>query len=180
LNKNLRLFLIYLKIGAFTFGGGFAMIPLIEREVVDNNKWMEADEFTDSLALCQSVPGAIAVNNAVFIGYRINGIPGALSAGLGVILPSFLIITAVASVFAQIKNISMIDSIFNGIRAAVVALILTAGLRLLSVTIFNLLVIGLTFIGIAVLGINPIFVIIGAITLGIMKNRNEDNKNDTR
>ncbi len=174
MNKNLRLFLIYLKIGAFTFGGGFAMIPLIEREVVENNKWMESKEFRDSLAVCQSVPGAIAVNNAVFIGYRINGIAGALSAGFGVILPSFLIIMAIASVFAQIKNISMIDSIFNGIRAAVVALILTAGLRLLSVTLFNLLIIVLTFIGIAIFEINPIFIIIGAVTLGILKNRNED------
>jgi chromate transporter len=174
LSKNLKLFLIYLKIGAFTFGGGFAMIPLIEREVVENNKWMDSQEFTDSLALCQSVPGAIAVNNAVFIGYRINGVLGAISAGLGVVLPSFLIIMAVASVFAQIKDISMIDSVFNGIRAAVVALILTAGLRLLSVTAFNLFIIGLTFLGIAVLEINPIFVILGAITLGIMKNRNED------
>lgn len=174
MSKNLKLFLIYLKIGAFTFGGGFAMIPLIEREVVENNKWMDSQEFTDSLALCQSVPGAIAVNNAVFIGYRINGVLGAISAGLGVVLPSFLIIMAVASVFAQIKDISMIDSVFNGIRAAVVALILTAGLRLLSVTAFNLFIIGLTFLGIAVLEINPIFVILGAITLGIMKNRNED------
>lgn len=174
MSKNLKLFLIYLKIGAFTFGGGFAMIPLIEREVVENNKWMDSQEFTDSLALCQSVPGAVAVNNAVFIGYRINGILGAISAGLGVILPSFLIIMAVASVFAQIKDISMIDSIFNGIRASVVALILTAGLRLLSVTAFNLFIIGLTFFGIAVLEINPIFVILGAITLGIIKNRNED------
>jgi len=174
LSKNLKLFLIYLKIGAFTFGGGFAMIPLIEREVVENNKWMESQEFTDSLALCQSVPGAIAVNNAVFIGYRINGVLGAISAGLGVVLPSFLIMMAVASVFAQIKDISMIDSIFNGIRAAVVALILTAGLRLLSVTVFNLFIIGLTFLGIAVLEINPIFIILGAVTLGIMKNRNED------
>lgn len=174
MSKNLKLFLIYLKIGAFTFGGGFAMIPLIEREVVENNKWMDSQEFTDSLALCQSVPGAIAVNNAVFIGYRINGVLGAISAGFGVVLPSFLIIMAVASVFAQIKDISMIDSIFNGIRAAVVALILTAGLRLLSVTAFNLFIIGLTFLGIAVLEINPIFVILGAITLGIMKNRNED------
>lgn len=150
------------------------MIPLIEREVVENNKWMESKEFRDSLAVCQSVPGAIAVNNAVFIGYRINGIAGALSAGFGVILPSFLIIMAIASVFAQIKNISMIDSIFNGIRAAVVALILTAGLRLLSVTLFNLLIIVLTFIGIAIFEINPIFIIIGAVTLGILKNRNED------
>ena len=90
------------------------------------------------------------------------------------ILPSFLIIMAIASVFAQIKNINMIDSIFNGIRAAVVALILTAGLRLLSVTGFNVLIIILTFVGIAIFEINPIFIIIGAVTLGILKNRNED------
>ena len=89
------------------------MIPLIEREVVENNKWMDSQEFTDSLALCQSVPGAIAVNNAVFIGYRINGVLGAISAGLGVVLPSFLIIMAVASVFAQIKDISMICLLYT-------------------------------------------------------------------
>lgn len=174
MNKNLKLFLIYLKIGTFTFGGGFAMIPLIEREVVDNNEWMKSDEFRDSLAVCQSVPGAIAVNNAVFIGYKINGIIGALSAGFGVILPSFLIIITVASVFAQIKDINLIDPIFKGIRAAVVALILTAGGRLLSVTTFNLLIIALTFVGIAVFEISPIIVIILAVALGIFKNRNED------
>jgi chromate transporter len=174
MNKNLKLFLIYLKIGTFTFGGGFAMIPLIEREIVENNKWMESEEFNDSLAVCQSVPGAIAVNNAVFIGYRINGLMGAAAAALGVIIPSFLIITAIASVFTQIKDIKMIDPIFNGIRAAVVALILTAGLKLFTKGFFNLFIIATTFIGIAYFKLNPIIVIIMAVAFGILKNKSEE------
>jgi chromate transporter len=174
MNKNLKLFLIYLKIGTFTFGGGFAMIPLIEREIVENNKWMESEEFNDSLAVCQSVPGAIAVNNAVFIGYRINGLMGAAAAALGVIIPSFLIITAIASVFTQIKDIKMIDPIFNGIRAAVVALILTTGLKLFTKGISNLFIIATTFIGIAYFELNPIIVIIMAVAFGILKNKSEE------
>jgi len=173
MNKNLKLFLIYLKIGAFTFGGGFAMIPLIEREIVENNKWMEPEEFNDSLAVCQSVPGAIAVNNAVFIGYRINGVMGAVAASLGVIIPSFLIIMAIASVFTQIKDINKIDPIFNGIRAAVVALILTAGLKLFTKGIFNLFIIAITFVGISYFQLNPIIVIIMAVAFGILKNKSE-------
>jgi chromate transporter len=150
------------------------MIPLIEREIVENNKWMESEEFNDSLAVCQSVPGAIAVNNAVFIGYRINGLMGAAAAALGVIIPSFLIITAIASVFTQIKDIKMIDPIFNGIRAAVVALILTAGLKLFTKGFFNLFIIATTFIGIAYFKLNPIIVIIMAVAFGILKNKSEE------
>jgi len=174
MNKNLKLFLIYLKIGAFTFGVGFAMIPLIEREIVETNVWMEPEEFRDSLAVCQSVPGAIAVNNAVFIGYRINGVLGAIAAAFGVVIPSFLIIMTIASVFTQIKNIKMIDPIFNGIRAAVVALILTAGLKLFTKGIFNIFIIVLTFIGIAYFELNPIIVIIMSVAFGILKNRKEE------
>ncbi len=170
MNKRIiNLFLIFLRIGAFTFGGGYAMIPLIEEEVVKKNRWLEKGEFLDSLAICQSTPGALAVNSAIFIGYKIRGIPGALVAGLGVIIPSFFIILLIAASFSTIQSYSFIDPIFKGIRTSVVALILTAGIRLLSISYFNVIIILITFSSVAFLGINPFITIIFAALAGILK-----------
>ena len=96
------LFISFLKIGAFTFGGGYAMVPLIEREVIDNRGWVQREDFLDLLTIAQSAPGPIALNTAVFVGYRIAGIWGALSSLLGIVIPSFTIILLVAIFFADI------------------------------------------------------------------------------
>lgn len=120
-----KLFATFFKIGAFTFGGGWAMISIIEREVVDRHKWIERENFLDLLAVAQSLPGILAVNIATSVGARIRGFKGSVTAALGTILPSFLLILAIAIFLTPdlIKNNRVISSIFMGIRPAVVALI---------------------------------------------------------
>lgn len=121
-----QLFMSFLKIGAFTFGGGWAMISIIEREIVDRHHWIEKDEFLDLLAVAQSLPGILAVNIATAVGDRLRGMKGSVLAAAGTILPSFLIILLIAVFLTpdMIKNNRVISSIFMGIRPAVVALII--------------------------------------------------------
>lgn len=125
-NIYLRLFLTFFKIGAFTFGGGWAMISIIEKEIVDKNRWIERDEFLDLLAVAQSLPGILAVNISVAVGDRLRGMKGSVAAALGTILPSFMIILAIAIFLTPdlIKNNDALSRIFRGIRPAVVALII--------------------------------------------------------
>jgi len=118
-----QLFYTYLKIGTFTLGGGYAMLPLIQREVVDNKHWIDEEEFLNMIALAQAAPGLIAVNSAIFIGWRIAGWRGVAGAVLGAVLPSFLIILAIAMVFSDWKELPAVEAAFKGIRPAVVALI---------------------------------------------------------
>ena len=120
----LALFASFLKIGAFTFGGGYAMIPLIEREVIDRRNWIARREFLDLLTLAQSVPGPISLNTAVFVGYRLRGVRGAVAALAGTILPSFGIILLIALFFTDVRQNPVVDAAFKGMRPAVVALII--------------------------------------------------------
>ena len=119
----LKLFWTYLKIGTFTLGGGYAMLPLIQREVVDRQGWIDEQEFLNMIALAQAAPGLIAVNSAIFIGWRIGGWRGVCGAVLGAVLPSFLIILAIAMVFQDWKELPAVEAAFKGVRPAVVALI---------------------------------------------------------
>lgn len=119
----LQIFYSFFKIGAFTIGGGYAMIPFIQKEVVENRKWIPADQFLDLLALAQSAPGILAANTAIFIGYKMRGLAGAIVATLGAILPSFFIILIIAMCFADYKDNPTVEAVFKGIRPAVVALI---------------------------------------------------------
>lgn len=123
---NLKLFTTFFKIGMFTFGGGWAMISIVQREVVDKNKWLTNDEFLDLITVTQSLPGILAVNMSVVIGDRLSKMKGSLAAAFGTILPSFLIILAIAIFLTPetIKNNDILTRIFMGIRPAVVALIL--------------------------------------------------------
>lgn len=125
-NIFVKLFLTFFKIGAFTFGGGWAMISIIEKEVVDKNHWIEKDEFLDLLAVAQSLPGVFAVNISVAVGDKLRGMKGAVVASIGTILPSFLIILCIAIFLTPdlIKNNPTLSAIFMGIRPAVVALII--------------------------------------------------------
>jgi chromate transporter len=118
-----QLFWTYLKIGTFTLGGGYAMLPLIQREVVDRQGWIDEEEFLNMIALAQAAPGLIAVNSAIFIGWRVGGWRGVAGAVLGAVLPSFFIILAIATVFAEWKEQPAVEAAFKGIRPAVVALI---------------------------------------------------------
>lgn len=126
----LQLFLSFLKIGAFTFGGGYAMIPIIEHEVIDRRSWIGRQEFLDLLTLAQSAPGPISLNTAVFVGYKLRGLGGALAAIAGIILPSFVIILLIALFFAEIRHNEWVDAAFRGMRPAVVALIVAPVLSL--------------------------------------------------
>ena len=118
-----QLFYTYLKIGTFTLGGGYAMLPLIQREVVDRKGWIDEQEFLNMIALAQAAPGLIAVNSAIFIGWRVGGWRGVCGAVLGAVVPSFLIILAIAMVFQDWKEFPAVEAAFKGIRPAVVALI---------------------------------------------------------
>lgn len=155
-------FKTFFKIGAFTFGGGYAMIPIIETEVVDKHGWVSREEFLDLVAVAQSCPGVFAVNMSIFIGYRLKKTMGAIVATLGTALPSFIIILLIAMCFRQFKDNEIVASIFRGIRPAVVALI--------AVPTFNMAKaakIGLTNCWIPIvsalliyaLGINPIYIL---------------------
>ena len=125
-NVYLQLFLTFCKIGAFTFGGGWAMISIIQREIVEKHKWLDPNEFLDLLAVAQSMPGILAVNISVVVGDRLKGVKGSICAALGSILPSLLIILAIAVFLTPetIKDNAVVSRIFKGIRPAVVALII--------------------------------------------------------
>ena len=119
----LQLFWTYLKIGTFTIGGGYVMLSMIEREIVERNGWIDREEFLNMIALAQAAPGLIAVNSAIFIGWRIGGLRGVIATVFGAVLPSFLIILAIAMVFQDYKDLPAVEAIFKGVRPAVVALI---------------------------------------------------------
>jgi chromate transporter len=119
----LQLFWTYLRIGTFTIGGGYVMLSMIEREIVERRRWIEQEEFLNMIALAQAAPGLIAVNSAIFIGWRIGGWRGVIATVLGAVLPSFFIILAIAMLFQDYKNYPAVEAVFKGIRPAVVALI---------------------------------------------------------
>ena len=124
MGRYFELFRSFFKIGVFTFGGGYAMIPIIEREVITRRGWIEEKEFYDLLTLAQSAPGPISLNTAVFVGYKMYGYRGALSSLLNVMLPSFLILLLVAMFFSQIRQNPIVDAAFRGMQPIVVAIML--------------------------------------------------------
>lgn len=127
----LTIFLVFLKVGAFTFGGGYAMLPVIQREVVYKQKWVDQAVFFDSLIITQSIPGPLALNNAIIIGQRLRGLRGGLIAALGVITPSILIILAIVAFFLPyFQDNSYVQAVFYGLRPAMVALITAAAINL--------------------------------------------------
>lgn len=165
------IFTIFFKIGAFTFGGGFAMIPLIEKEMVDNKGWVEKEEITDLFAVSQCIPGAIAINTASLIGYKVAKRKGSIVATLGVVLPSFLIITCIASFFSKFSDLSIVKAAFFGIRSCVVALISIAAISVSRAAIkdkFCILLILLTVLIVEFLNISPVLAIMVSIIPGII------------
>ncbi len=170
--KMLSLFFTFLKIGLFTFGGGYAMIPLIQRETVDNKKWINDEDMLEIIAIAESTPGPIAINAATFIGYRVGGFFGALAATVGVVLPSFVIITAISFVLAAFQNVVWIRYAFNGIRAGVLALIVKALWSMYKQSpngIFAYLIMFGAFVVTAFLPVNVIFVILFCAAAGIVQ-----------
>ena len=130
MGKKTELFFSFLKIGAFTFGGGYAMVPLIQNEAIEKKKWINEDEMMDIIAIAESSPGPIAINSATFVGYKVGGFWGSVAATTGVVLPSLIIISIIALFFENFLDIKIIDSAFKGIRAGVSVLILNAGISM--------------------------------------------------
>ena len=162
-------FKTFFKIGIFTLGGGYAMIPLIEEEVVNKHRWVEKEEMLDLIAIAQSCPGVFAINIAIFIGYKLKKELGAIATALGTALPSFLIILAIAIFFKQFEDNQIVAAIFRGIRPAVVALIAVPTFRLGQRAQLNKFTIWIPVacaLAIWALGISPIYIIIIAGVAG--------------
>lgn len=164
----LQLFWTFFKIGAFTFGSGYAMIPMIEKEVVDRRKWFERDEFYDQFALASSAPGPFALNTAVFVGYKLNGWWGSFAAVLGAIIPSFVIILLIAVCLTGFRGNAYVEAAFKGIRPAVIALIAVPFLNMLRKLpwYFMLLAVAVALV-ICYLGISPIWFILAGAAIGV-------------
>ena len=163
MKKLIELFISIFKIGAFTFGGGYAMIPLIEEEVVNNKGWLSKEEFVDILIVAQSLPGALAVNTSIFLGYKISGILGAITTLIAVILPSFFIILIIAIFFMQFRDNYYINAAFQGITAAVPSLVLVGAISLsrgLSKNLRTILTIIIALIALMFFNIHPVLVVV--------------------
>lgn len=166
-----KLFWIFFKIGCVSFGGGFAMMPFIMREVATKRKWVTSDEIVDIFAVSQSMPGSVAVNSIGIVGYRIYGIKGAAAGILGTVTPAFLIILLIARFFSGFKDIIYVQRAFSAVRAAVVALILYAAVKLAKDTIpdiFTKVIAALSLIALYVFHISAIWIIAAAIVTGIL------------
>lgn len=174
-----QLFTTFFRIGAFTIGGGYAMIPLIQREVVDRRKWIPEEEFIDMLAMAQSAPGVIAINTAIFIGYKLKGFKGSVVTTLGAALPSFLIILLIATFFTRFRENEVVERIFKGIRPAVVALIaapLWKMAKSAKVTWKTAIIPIAAALLIWLVGLSPVIIVAAAIAGGILFRLIKDKK----
>jgi len=169
MSKLYELFMVFFKIGAFTIGGGYAMVPLIQEEVCKKKGWSTDEEFLDIIAIAQSLPGVLAVNTASLLGYKLFGIKGVLVAVLGAILPSFLIILVIAIFFQHFTKFSVTELVFKGIRPAVVALMAYAVIKLgrkVGISRFNIIM-GVFVVILLLLSVHPIIIIIVSGLIGI-------------
>jgi chromate transporter len=168
--KCIELFLMFFKIGAFTFGGGYAMIPLIEREIIEKKKYIEKSDLLDIIAISESTPGPIAVNTATFVGYQTAGFLGAIFSTLGVVVPSFVIIFILSFIINRINDFKVIRYAFFGIRAGVVALIIKALISMgkqCPKNILSYVIVSLAFLAVAIFKINVLIIIIASALVGL-------------
>lgn len=164
-----QIFWTFFKIGPVTFGGGYAMIPLIEEEVVENRKWLKMDDVTDIFALAQSVPGAIALNASIFIGHRIRGVKGSIAAMLGILLPTFIIVLSLGMLYMLIKDHPMVEAAFTSVRTTILALIVYAAIKIGKTAIFDKSTLCIVAVGVLILFlIHPIFVILIGVFMGVI------------
>lgn len=184
LKKVFQLFITFIKIGAFTFGGGYAMVPLIQRETVEKKKWINDDDILEIVAIAESTPGPIAVNFATFVGYKTAGVLGAAAATIGVVLPSFTIIYFISFVIDKFENNTAVKYAFSGIRAGVLALIIKALWTMSKKSaknIISFIITAFAFI-FAALNINVIYIILACAVTGIVSSLimsgREKKKND--
>ena len=168
-----QLFITFFKIGAFTFGGGYAMISLIQKETVENKKWITDDDILEIIAIAESTPGPIAINSATFVGYRTAGFFGAFCTTLGVVTPSFCIILAISYLLREFNHIAVVRYAFNGIRAGVLALVLKALVTMYKKAPKGLvayIVMALAFLVTAFFDINVLYVIILCAAIGLVSS----------
>jgi len=167
----LELFITFFKIGAFSFGGGYAMLPLIEEEVIQVHNWLTSTEFIDIVAISEMTPGPIAVNSATFLGYKVAGIWGSVVATLGVVLPSFIVMSLIVHFIYKFKNSPYVDWVFKGIRPVVLGLIASAAVTVAKsafVDIKAVLIAVLLFYIVTFKKFNPILAIVLAGGLGVL------------
>ena len=172
--KYRELFWLFAKIGLFTVGGGAVMLPLIQDAVVEHKKWLSEEEFVDSVAICNSAPGAFTINASIYIGYRERGFLGATAAVLGMVTPSVVIILILAYLILLGNNIMFLQQFFAGVRPIVAALLLDAGLKLRKMmlkTPFDFALLGLGLIMLLLASMNTVFVILTGIIISIIYNR---------
>ena len=171
MNRYLDLFITFSKVGVMTFGGGYAMLPMLQREVVENKGWATEEELTDYFAIGQCTPGVIAVNTATFIGKKLYGIPGAVIASLGVIFPSVVIITLIAALISNFSHIPAVKHIFAGIRVCVCVLILNAVVKLWKKTVVDKATLAIficIFLLAVIIDITPVVFVLLAAVAGLI------------
>lgn len=174
MGELLKLFCVFFKLGLFTFGGGYAMLPLIQREVVEKEKWVTEEEVMNYFAVSQCTPGVIAVNTATFIGHKRKGVAGGIVATIGVVFPSIIIITFIAMFLRQFAELEWVQHAFNGIRVAVAVLILNAVIKFWKSGVkgaFGVVVFAAAFCLSILFDISSVFVVIGAIAAGIVSGK---------
>ena len=168
------LFWTFCRSGGLTFGGGYAMLPMLEKEVVERHHWTTQEQLLDYFAIGQCTPGIIAVNTATFIGYNRRGVLGAVIATLGVVFPSFIIISLISAVLNNFAHIAMVQHAFSGIRVAVCGLILQAVIKLLKSSVKNAMgwiLLAVTFLAVVLFDLSPVIVVIAAALTGILAGR---------
>ena len=170
MNKLLDLFLTFARIGGLTFGGGYAMLPMLQREVVEKRGWASEEELMDYYAIGQCTPGVIAVNTATFIGYKTHGILGGIAATAGMITPSLIIITIIAAFIQQFAHLAVVQHAFAGIRIAVCALVLQSVWKMAKKGVVDVptsVILLVTFAAVAFFGVSPVVMVIVAAIAGI-------------
>ena len=171
MKQLLELFLTFAKIGGFTFGGGIAMLPMLQKEIVEKKNWATQEELMDYYAIGQCTPGIIAINTATFVGYKQKGTIGGITATLGMAFPSIVIITIIAALVANFQELPIVQWAFGGIRAAVVALILSSVIKLMKKSVIDLPT-ALIFLAVAVLStvtsVSPVVFVLIAGGIGIV------------
>ncbi len=168
-NVIFQLFITFFRIGAFTFGGGYAMIPIIQKEAVEKRHWIKDEDIIDLLAIAESTPGVLAVNSATFVGYNVGGVPGSLAATVGVVMPSFIMILILSQFYIAFRQNVWVDYAFRGIKAGVCVLLLKSFMKLykaLDKRSFHMcLLVGAIFLS-ALMGLEAIVIIISGGILG--------------
>ena len=168
------LFLTFCRIGGLTFGGGYAMLPMLQKEVVENRRWATEEQIMDYYAVGQCTPGIIAVNTATFVGYNNSGVLGAIAATSGVVFPSLVIIMIIAAFISNFADLAIVQQAFAGIRVAVGVLVLNTIIKLWKSgvkDVVGIIIFAVTFVVSLIFSLSPVYVVIGAIIVGILAGR---------